>query len=120
MTGWQPVTDPAILKRLEPAAQGQVFQANLKTLGINDLQGINDPRTYQSDPGLEVFFQDQPMTLARYPNQGYLKIANVLDAQGAVGGNEANTPEGKLACDDPRPGALGSRDRHLAARVLGV
>jgi hypothetical protein len=103
VSGWQPVTDAAILKRLDPAAHGQVFQADLKTLGINDLQGINDPRSYQSDPGLEVFFQDRAMTLARYPNQGYLKIANVLDAQGAVTEREANTPEGKFVCDDPRP-----------------
>lgn len=103
VTGWQGVTDPAILKRLDPAAHGNVFQADLKTLGVTDLQGISEARTYQSDPGLEVFFQDRPMTLARYPNSGYMHIASVVDADGKPKTGDATTPEGKFVCDDPRP-----------------
>lgn len=103
VTGWKPVADPAILKRLEPATQGKVFQADLKALGITDLQGIGDARTYQSDPGLELFFQDQPMTLARYPNSGYLRMASVLDADGKPKTGDVTTAEGKFVCDDPRP-----------------
>ncbi len=102
VTGWQPVTDPAILKRLDPAARGKVQQASLKALGVGDLQGIGKAGTYQSDPGLELFFQDQPMTLARYPNQGYLRIAEVLDAQGIVKSGQAQTAEGRFVCEDPR------------------
>ena len=59
VTGWKPVTDPAILKRLDKSARGHVWQANLKSLGITDLEGINSAQTYRSDPGLEVFFQRQ-------------------------------------------------------------
>jgi hypothetical protein len=103
VTGWKTVTDPAVLKRLDEPARGQVWQADLKALGITDLQGIHDARTYQSDPGLEVFFQDQPMTLARYPNSGYLRIAAALDANGVRKTGDVNTPEGKFVCDDPRP-----------------
>jgi len=104
VTGWKAVTDPPILQRLDPAAHGHVLQADLKALGITDLQGINEPRVYQSDPGLEVFFQDRPMTLARYPNEGYMHIADVLDGSGVVQSGQANTPEGRFVCDDPRPG----------------
>ena len=103
VTGWQPVTDPAILKRLDTAAHGKVFQADLKALGVTDLQGIGNAGVYQSDPGLELFFQDQPMTLARYPNSGYLHIADVLDATGVVKSGQAQTPDGRFVCDDPRP-----------------
>jgi hypothetical protein len=102
VAGWQPVTDQAILKHLDPPAHGKVFQADLKALGITDLQGIGKAGVYQSDPGLELFFQDQPMTLARYPNSGYLHIANVLDAQGVVQSGQARTPDGRFVCDDPR------------------
>ena len=102
VTNWQPVTDPAILKRLDPAAQGKVSQADLKALGLTDLQGIGNAVTYQSDPGLELFFQDKPMILARYPNSGYLHIAEVLDASGVVKSGQAQTPEGRFVCDDPR------------------
>jgi parallel beta-helix repeat protein len=101
VTGWKAVTDPTVLKRLDPAARGKVFQADLKALGITDLQGINNARVYQSDPGLELFFQDKPMTLARYPNTGYMKIGDVFDAKGAKTA-QAATPDGKFVCDDPR------------------
>ena len=33
---WTPVTDAAVLKRLDPAARGKVFQADLKTLGMTE------------------------------------------------------------------------------------
>lgn len=104
VTGWKQTDDAAVLKRLEPAARGQVWQADLKALGITDLQGINSPTSYRSDPGLEVFFQDRPMTLARYPNSGYMKIAKALGDEGT--GRErgiVTSQEGKFVCDDPRP-----------------
>jgi len=102
VAGWQPVTNQAILNRLDAAAHGKVLQADLKALGMTDLQGIGNAGVYQSDPGLELFFQDQPMTLARYPNTGYLHIADVLDAKGVVKTGQAQTPDGKFICDDPR------------------
>ncbi len=102
VTGWKRVTDRAVLERLDVAARGQVWQADLKALGITDLQGINSAATYQSDPGLEVFFHDRPMTLARYPNAGYMHIAAVLDAKGVGKTGEVSSPEGRFICDDPR------------------
>ena len=91
-----------MLQRLDEPARGQVWQADLKALGIRDLQGINSPRSYQSDPGLEVFFQDQPMTLARYPNSDYLHIVAALDANGNRQTGEVAAPDGKFVCDDAR------------------
>jgi len=43
------------------------------------------------------------MTLARYPNTGYMRIASVLDADGKPLTGDAATAEGKFVCDDPRP-----------------
>ena len=78
LTGWQPVTDPAILDRLEPEARGKVLQCDLKALGVTDLGEIQPGPTWaQSAPGLELFFQDTPMTLARYPNDGFMKIGTL-------------------------------------------
>lgn len=36
ITGWTPVTDPAVLNRLDPAARGKVVQAGLRPLGITE------------------------------------------------------------------------------------
>ena len=43
--GWQTVTDPAVLSRLDPAAQGHVLQADLKAQGITDF-GQMSPRGF--------------------------------------------------------------------------
>ncbi|NPV46475.1 MAG: hypothetical protein HPY69_05935 [Armatimonadetes bacterium] len=110
VTGWRLVSDPAVLRRLSPLARGKVFQADLKALGITDLQGINSAQTYQSDPGLELFFRDQPMTLARYPNTGYMRIAAALDAEGKPqpAGSIVTTPNTRFVCEDPRPATWAS------------
>lgn len=102
VANWEPVAAPAILKRLEPFAHGKVFQADLKALGVTDLQGINNAGVYQSDPGLELFFQDRPMTLARYPNSGYLSIDDVLTPEGPATSGQARTQDGKFVCADSR------------------
>jgi len=72
VTGWKPVTDKAILERLEPKARGKVLQADLKAFGVRDLGGVNSDR-------LELFFNDRPMTLARWPNEGFIKIVGLVE-----------------------------------------
>ena len=105
VTGWQRTRSPQVLRRLDPSARGKVYQADLAALGVTDLEGINSPGSYKSDPGLEVFFADEPMTLARYPNSGYMYIAAALDAEGnpTPASGTITTPEGKFVCEDPRP-----------------
>ena len=69
--GFRPVKDPAVLKRLDPAARGHVIQADLRGQGITDLGRVNSDR-------LELFFRDKPMTLARWPNEGFTRIADLV------------------------------------------
>ena len=80
--GWQPVTDSAILGRLDPAARGHVLQADLKAQGIMDF-GQLSPRGFAhpiTPAGLELFFGGAPMTLARWPNEGTAPWAHVAGA----------------------------------------
>ena len=73
---WRPVEDSDVLHRLPPDARGEVFLADLQSHGVRDFGAMDSaPVWAQSDPGLEVFFRDRPMTLARYPNDGFLNIA---------------------------------------------
>jgi len=80
---FDPVRDPKILARLEPAARGKVYRADLKALGITDFgrltqRGFGEPvRTAH----LELFFDDRPMTLARWPNEGYARMADLPDGR---------------------------------------
>jgi hypothetical protein len=73
VTGLKPVTDPAILSRLDEGARGKVLQADLRALGITDFGDVVAP-----GKRLEVFFQDRPMTLARWPNEGFTHIVDLV------------------------------------------
>lgn len=94
VSGWQPVTDPAVLARLDEAAHGHVFQADLRAMGLTDYGEVKPgPRWAQSEAGLEVFYRGAPMTLARWPNEGFVTIPEVLgptprDVRGTKGCNE--------------------------------
>jgi parallel beta-helix repeat protein len=82
ISGFKPVTDTAILERLCPEARGHVFQADLKVLGITDFgewksRGFGRAIT---PAGTELFFNGQPMTIARWPNEGWVRIAGVPEA----------------------------------------
>lgn len=72
LTGFQPVTDPAVLGRLDEAARGRVRQCDLRALGISDFgemksRGFGRPTTTAH---CELFFEGRPMPLARWPNEG--------------------------------------------------
>jgi Right handed beta helix region len=71
VTGFKPVTDPAILDRLDESARGKVLQADLRALGVSSFGSAGGG-------GLELFFADKPMRLARWPNEGFVRIVDVL------------------------------------------
>lgn len=74
---FKPVTDAKVLERLDPAARGQVVQANLRALGITDPG--NYPVKFQGAPAApELFFNNQRMTLTRWPNEGWTTIAKII------------------------------------------
>jgi hypothetical protein len=81
VTGWKPVTDQAILDRLATAAQGKVLVAELAPLGIADYGQPSGGWVSPSGNNTELFFADQPMTIARWPNKGFVHVADVTDEQ---------------------------------------
>ena len=67
LTGFQPVSDAAVLARLDEAAHGHVLQMDLRALGITNYgemksRGFSRPTT---PAHCELFFAGGPMTLAR-------------------------------------------------------
>ncbi len=96
VTGWQPVTDATVLARLIPEARGKVLQADLKTLGISAYGQVKGG-------GLELFFDDKPMTLARWPNTGFVKITGLVEPDTLdVRGTKGSTT-GKFMYEGDRP-----------------
>ncbi|HUI09282.1 MAG TPA: right-handed parallel beta-helix repeat-containing protein [Bacteroidota bacterium] len=67
------MTDPAILARLSPAARGHVVATDLRAQGVTEYGEI----TPKGPPPMELFVNGKRMTIARYPNEGWLRIADV-------------------------------------------
>ena len=66
---FQRVRQPAVLKRLQPAARESVLVTDLKKQGITEF-GTPPDR-------MNVFFRGQRVPVARYPNEGWLRIAGI-------------------------------------------
>ena len=104
VTGFKPVTDAAVLQRLDPAARGKVLVTDLKALGLKDYPPMVNAGTWgNSEPGLEVFFADEPMTLSRWPNTGYTQVVDVKGATPVDVRGTKGTAEGVFTYDGDRP-----------------
>jgi len=101
--GWVPVTDQAVLQRLDPGVRGKVMQADMQANGVTELGVVKPgPSWASSEPGLELFFNDAPLTLARYPNQGTIKVIAIGPTEKDVRGRKGRV-EGVLRYEGDRP-----------------
>lgn len=76
-SSFAPLKDQETLQRLAPEARDKVLVADLAALGIADF-GRLTPRGFGMSgrpSALELFFNDKPMVLARWPNQDWARIA---------------------------------------------
>jgi hypothetical protein len=78
-SAWQTITDPLVLARLDPLARGQVYELELRTLGITNLPPF--PAAYHGvPPGLELFFNGRRMPIAHWPNTGWANVARIVES----------------------------------------
>ncbi|MBI5092878.1 MAG: right-handed parallel beta-helix repeat-containing protein [Candidatus Hydrogenedentes bacterium] len=96
VAGFQAITDPEVLQRLDEQSRAHVLQADLKS------QGIADPGA-PNEGGAEVFFDDMPMTLSRWPNEGFARIADIVVQDGLVSHGIKGSKVGKFKYDGDRP-----------------
>jgi hypothetical protein len=103
-SAFQKVTDRAILKRLSKTAAQNVVQVNLKEYGITyygEIRQYGHAMPVVPAP-LEVFVNNEPMTLARYPNEGYIKIGKVIDPGSVPRTQDYSNRGGIFEYTDPR------------------
>ena len=110
--GFAPVTDARVLARLPEAARGQVLRADLRGQGVGDYGdmrgGFDAPG---GGPGMELFLNDRPMTIARYPNEGFLRIKKVLGETPKVVRGTGGCVEGIYVYEGDRPARwVGEKD----------
>lgn len=90
------VSDPEILEQLVESAKAHVFQTDLKKQGIDDF-GPPD------GGGIEIYQNAIPLHLSRWPNEGFVKIKDlVVDDGHQIHGAHGSTV-GKFLYEDDRP-----------------
>ncbi|HGJ64949.1 TPA: right-handed parallel beta-helix repeat-containing protein [bacterium] len=90
------VADQEVLKRLDPEVHGKIYQADLKSLGITDYGNVNGG-------GLELFFNDKPMTLSRWPNDDFIKIVGLVGGEPVDVRGTKGDQIGKFMYEGDRP-----------------
>ena len=106
--GFDPVTDGAVLDRLPEEARDKVLQVDLAPYGIGELEplrlgGFNSGLGFRTHPVMELFFNGEAMTLARWPNEGFARIADVAVKDGhRIHGLEGSRT-GRLIYEGDRP-----------------
>jgi hypothetical protein len=80
ISGFKKIKDAEILKRIEKSFHDSILVCELKALDIFDY-GELKPKGFSFRPhkplAMELFYNGRAMTLARYPNDGWEKIAAV-------------------------------------------
>lgn len=108
--GFHLVTDNAVIKRLAPSLREKIVAADLKSQGISDYGEI----TQRGSPSIELFYNGKRMTLARWPNSGWLHIADVpqtgerqinkgLDREKRFNGVPVGRHYGRISYEGDRP-----------------
>lgn len=80
-SAFKKVNDPSILIRVDKTAAEKLYQVSLKELGITNYgkhQSYGHGQPVVPAP-LELYFNNEPLTLAHYPNSGSIKIGKVID-----------------------------------------
>ena len=101
-SAFKPVADKAVLERIDVGARGHILVADLGRLGISEYGDF--PDNFENAPPIaELFFDDQRMTLARWPNDDWAVIANVVESGPAPWRNHTSDQTGTFAYDGDRP-----------------
>lgn len=118
---WTPVRDAAALARIPESARAHVRVADLRAEGVTDFGAI----AQRGNPGLELFWRGARQPLARYPNTGWLLIADVpqtgakrynegLEREKRFDGVPAGRHYGRFTCAEERPAHWAADDQIYA------
>lgn len=101
-SAFQSISDATDRARLDPAVVDSVRVANLEALGITNLGDF--PDQFSRVPSLpELFFNGERMTLARWPNEGWAEIKEVIESGPAPWRNHASEQLAVFEYDGDRP-----------------
>lgn len=96
------IDDSAIRSRLPESARAHVLVLDLPAGGVEDLGKF--PGKFRGFPAVpELFFNDQRQTLARWPNEGWTTVAEIIDSGAIPRNGERSGQPGTFAFEGDRP-----------------
>ncbi len=102
VANWRKVSDAAVREKLDAAARDRVWESDLKAQNITDYGEMSGGFGKGGSTGLELFLDDVPMHISRYPNEGFMHITEVLGETEVNVRGTKGTKEGIFRADDPR------------------
>jgi hypothetical protein len=110
VTGFAPVADQKAAHRIDPSVKKNIVCTNLRDQGISDFGTFTAPGWGEGEPGLELFFKGKRMTVARWPNDDFVKVMSI-DVEGntelknrvTLSGRMRGSNEGRFVYDGDRP-----------------
>lgn len=116
LNGFMRLDESGIKSRIPEAHHGEVYVLDLKSQGIDYPATIARRVWYDiNEPGpVELYYKDELMTPARYPDKGWVTVVDVPQDAGepVIEGHHADKRDGKvptgrhygaITYDDPRP-----------------
>lgn len=108
LSGFQPVRDAAVLARLPEEARGKILQVDLKSYGLTKLKplklgGFASGSGFKTYPAMELFFDGKAMPIARWPNEGFVHVADVSVKDGHKIHGRVGSKVGQLLYEGQRP-----------------
>ena len=95
LTNWTLVSEKNVLEQFSPDVRDKIYQTDLSALSVSD---FGSP----VGGGTELFFNDKPMRISRYPNNGFLKITGLLNEEPIESHGRKGDKVGKFKYEDQR------------------
>jgi len=113
-------TDPDVLDRLVESARSLVWETDPAEAGVTtwvpfEPGGFSSGRGFRTHPAMELFVNGQPMTWARWPNEGFVKTGETPGPLTlSAWDRKPGSPEGRFRFSGDRPARwIGESDAWL-------
>ncbi len=101
---WTDFVSPGATEKVNDSAKGNIKQINLRALGISDY-GVMSEKGFSvpvMPTEMELFYNDERMTLARWPNEGKAQYGKVIDNGSVPRTRDYSRRPGVLEFDNER------------------
>jgi len=104
ITNFKPLSDQSVLAMLPEESRGRIYVSDLREAGITDYGKLVNRGYGDSSPAaMELIYNGRIMQLARWPNEGWVRVAALPNPKGDYVSRDTPYQLGKFIYSDDRP-----------------